>query len=117
MVKYPSKMGPGRTSIVPTISAGMILLALFLAISCSKSAQSRDMGAEFPAGEVQVKYVSASTTITRSQAATIAKGQLKIGYSFNTDGLPADATVALYMGRLQGKGDIYVSDVPPGLWW
>jgi len=67
-------------------------------IPTSQNETSKDIGAHFDKSVVQLKYVSFTPVITKSEAIAIAKKRLHDGFGWDTDNLEADATVALFCG-------------------
>ena len=61
---------------------------------------SVDIGALFDKSRFQLKYVSFSPVLTRDEAISIAKNRLSEGMGWDTDNLPADATVTLFSGQI-----------------
>lgn len=86
---------------------GLALMVVIAPGSCNPAPEvSRDIGASFPKGKVQIDYVSFEPVITRSQAISIAKKTA----GFKADTLPTGATVAIFSGEVQQPGMPTVTD-------
>lgn len=101
--------------IVNGIFFGIVSCGKSTASSISQIETSTDIGANFPDNtndEVKIKNASFAPKITRNEAITIARNHLQAGINYDTQNLPAEATVAFFSGHLQQKDRPLVNDVP-----